>query len=473
MLRQLRLKNFKGWRDTAPVRMAPLTIFFGTNSSGKSSIEQFLLMLKQTVNSSDRKMVLYPGDANTPVNLGSFTDLIYGHDVRNKLEFSLLWELTPPLEVSDRRSNLNVSGDQLEFSASISGGNAKYPYPFLYDFRYRLLMNAAEEMRVGIERNEAPAGVQYDLKASPYKLVRHKMRAWSLGFPRKFYGFPDEVSVYYQNADFVQDFSLEMERLLQSISHIGPLRSKAERLYSWSGGEPEDVGYAGEKTIGALLAAKGRRLGAGKGKRSKSLQELVAAKLQQLELIDAFDVKEISKNRNEFEVKVKTGGSASWVDLPDVGFGVSQVLPVIVQCYYAQPRSILFIEQPELHLHPRAQAHLADLFIDVLSSRENGEARNIQLIVETHSEHFLHRLQRRIAESSSEHPIVSSQVAGYFARHADGESRLDPLQFDAYGAICNWPTNFFGDTMGDLREMSKAGVLRRSAQRPQGAGTGP
>jgi predicted ATPase len=58
MLRNLQIKNFKGWRDTLPIKMSPLTVFFGTNSSGKSSIEQFLLMLKQTVDSSDRKMVI-------------------------------------------------------------------------------------------------------------------------------------------------------------------------------------------------------------------------------------------------------------------------------------------------------------------------------------------------------------------------------------------------------------------------------
>ena len=77
MLTHLQLKNFKGWKDTKPIKMAPLTVFFGTNSSGKSSIEQFLLMLKQTMDSSDRKMVIYPGDLNTPVNLGPFEEFVF------------------------------------------------------------------------------------------------------------------------------------------------------------------------------------------------------------------------------------------------------------------------------------------------------------------------------------------------------------------------------------------------------------
>jgi predicted ATPase len=63
---------------------------------------------------------------------------------------------------------------------------------------------------------------------------------------------------------------------------------------------------------------------------------------------------------------------------------------------FAPANSIILMEQPEIHLHPSAQSILADVMIDVINSRENGADRNIQLIIETHSEHFLRRLQRRI-----------------------------------------------------------------------------
>ena len=92
MLTELQLKNFKIWKDTKPVKMAPLTVLFGTNSSGKSSIEQFFLMLKQTMESSNRKIVIYPGDVNTPVNLGSFEELVFARDPMNKLEFNFEME---------------------------------------------------------------------------------------------------------------------------------------------------------------------------------------------------------------------------------------------------------------------------------------------------------------------------------------------------------------------------------------------
>ncbi|HED05011.1 MAG TPA: DUF3696 domain-containing protein, partial [Candidatus Fraserbacteria bacterium] len=77
MIKRLRIQNFKGWKDTGTVRMAPISLFFGVNSSGKSSIGQFLMMLKQTVESSDRKAVFYPGGKNSAVQLGSYLEMVF------------------------------------------------------------------------------------------------------------------------------------------------------------------------------------------------------------------------------------------------------------------------------------------------------------------------------------------------------------------------------------------------------------
>ena len=463
MLTNLQFKNFKIWKDTKPFKMAPLTVLFGTNSSGKSSIEQFFLMLKQTMESSDRKVVIYPGDRDSAVNLGSFEELVFARDPKNKLEFNFEWSLAKPLTIKDPRSEFTCSGDHLCFSADVGMAGEKHPKLAVGRFEYELKQDGRDVMRVWVVR-KAGEKIEYKLDASPYTLIRNQMRAWPLGAPTKFFGFPDEIPAYYQNADFVQDFSLQMEQLLRSISYLGPLRSKGERLYYWTGGEPASVGYSGENTISALLAAKARQLNTGRKKRRKPFEQFIAEKLHQLELIDDFEVKQISEHRKEYEVKVKTPGSPFWVDVPDVGFGISQVLPVLVQCFYAPADSILFIEQPELHLHPKAQSNLADLFIDVLSSRVDGKPRYIQLVIETHSEHFLHRLQRRIAENHPDRPITPDQVAAYVAHTAGTNSTLEPLQIDLFGNITNWPENFFGDSMGDLTAMTQAAAVRKQAQ---------
>ena len=206
----------------------------------------------------------------------------------------------------------------------------------------------------------------------------------------------------------------------------------------------------------------------------------------------------------------------TWVELPDVGFGISQVLPVLVQCDYAPEGSIILIDQPEIHLHPYAQSALADVMIDVIKKR------NIQLVIETHSEHFLRRLQRRIAEDELSQDKVSAyfaninnvvpldevepkiseerrkllkdkdilsandlvrvplgtllEVPGVGKARAEDlqeiaqkniearRAKLEPLDIDKFGNIQNWPENFFGDEMGDITAQARAAMEKRMQQ---------
>lgn len=464
MLNQLRIQNFKGWQDTSSIRMAPLTLFFGANSSGKSSLGQFLMMLKQTVESPDRKAVLYPGGKNSAVQLGSYQEMVYHRNPENKISFEYIWDFQDELKIKDPISGQVFSGDTLRFQAEVGLGDKDQHSLVLDHLKYHLIDNEKDVLSVGLERTSGTKS-EYKADANMYSLVREKGRVWSLKGAVRFYGFPDEVVAYYQNADFVQELNLRHEKLFSSLYYLGPLRTKVERLYSWTGIEPESVGYAGENTVAAILAARNRKIslskpGAKRASPAKPFEEIIALKLKEMGLIEEFKVNPISEQRQEYEVKVRTKGSIDWVDLPDVGFGISQVLPVLVQCFYAPQGSIILMEQPEIHLHPSAQLALADVMIDVINSRENGEARNIQLIIETHSEHFLRRLQRRIAEDA----VPQEKVSAYFANITKTPATLEPLQLDSYGNIQNWPEDFFGDEMGDITEQAKAAMKKRMSQ---------
>jgi predicted ATPase len=125
---------------------------------------------------------------------------------------------------------------------------------------------------------------------------------------------------------------------------------------------------------------------------------------------------------------------------------------------FANPHTTIILEQPEIHLHPRVQTALADLFIEAIQSREDGTDRSIQLIIESHSEHFLRRLQRRVAEGV----VKPKQVALYFC-HTKGEgAALDPLEVNMFGEIVNWPEDFFGDEMGELAARMAAAAQREA-----------
>ncbi|MDD5322451.1 MAG: DUF3696 domain-containing protein [Methylococcales bacterium] len=459
MLKQLRIQNFKGWQDTSSIRMAPLTLFFGANSSGKSSLGQFLMMLKQTVESPDRKAVLYPGGKNSAVQLGSYQEMVFHRNPKNKISFDYKWDFQDVLKIKDPISGQLFSGDTLLFEAEVGLGDKDQHSLVLDHLKYHLMDNEKDVLSVGLERTSGTKS-EYKAEANIYSLIRQKGRVWSLKGAVRFYGFPDEVVAYYQNADFVQELNLRHEKLFRSLCYLGPLRTKVERLYSWTGIEPESVGYAGENTVAAILAARSRKISLGYKRPAKPFEEIIALKLKEMGLIEEFKVNPISEQRQEYEVKVRTKGSIDWVDLPDVGFGISQVLPVLVQCFYAPQGSIILMEQPEIHLHPNAQSALADVMVDVINSRENGEARNIQLIIETHSEHFLRRLQRRIAEDV----VPQEKVSAYFANITKTPATLEPLQLDIFGNIRNWPENFFGDEMGDITEQAKAAMKKRISQ---------
>lgn len=457
MLKTLRIKNFKAWKDTGTIRMAPITLFFGVNSSGKSSIGQFLMMLKQTAVSSDRRTVFYPGRDDSAVQLGSFRDMVYGRDLRKKIEFEYKWSAAVPLSFKNPTSDPErmYSGNELTFKATVQSDNK---IPFVRSLSYELSEADKRSLSVEMYRpDETKAKYRVD---TDYELKRSQGRAWSLGAPACFYGFPDEVVAKYQNADFVKDLNFQHEQLFQSISYLGPLRIRAKKIYPWAGVKPESVGNSGENTITAFLAAQGRRINFGHYERYKSFNEVIASKLKEMRLIEDFKVEAIAAQRQEYEVKLKTRSSKDWVELPDVGFGISQVLPVLVQCFYAPSGSIIIMEQPEIHLHPDAQSALADVMIDVINSRENGNERNIQLIIETHSEYFLRRLQRRIAEEK----IERDKASAYFAKISGKQSRLEPLEIDRFGNILNWPDNFFGDEMGDIMKQAKSALKRQSKE---------
>ena len=226
MLKTLRIQNFKGWKDTGTIRMAPLSLFFGANSSGKSSIGQFLMMLKQTVELSDRKAVFYPGGKNSAVQLGSYQEMVFHRDPANKIAFEYLWSLPEALKFKDPLSGHSFSGDSLSFQAEVGLGDNEQQSLVVEKLKYQLMKS--EKQSLSVELSQKEGSKEYQVTPEQYPLVRKKMRAWALKDVVRFYGFPDEAVAYYQNAEFVQVLNFEQEQLFKSISYLGPLRSKGD-----------------------------------------------------------------------------------------------------------------------------------------------------------------------------------------------------------------------------------------------------
>ena len=460
MLTSLRIQNFKAWKDTGQARLAPLTILFGANSSGKSSLGHLLLALKQTALSSNRRRALQLGDDRSLVELGSFQECLHNNDLTQALHFELGWRPDTPLAVHDPVTGTRLAGDELRLDVCLAAD--RHAQPEVRRLTYTLCDTGVSRLRLTYEQR---ADQQATLHAEGYTLKPSAAHDRLLQAPDKFYRLSDPTRARYENAEFATDFALSTEAMLHGLHHLGPLRDSPRRLYQWSGDAPEDVGQRGEQAIAALLAAtqQQRIISSGPDDPGQRFDACIASWLQRLGIISSFAVKPIAAGRKEFEVLVRTHPHAGEVKISDVGFGVSQILPVLVQAFYGQPNTTVWMEQPEVHLHSQVQAELADALIAAVQAYEQGQPRGVQIIVESHSEHLLNRIQRRIAEGS----IAAEDVAVYFCRRSDSASELEPLRLNAYGEIENWPENFFGDEMADIAARTQAAMQkRRQAKRP-------
>lgn len=453
MLRHLQLKNFKSW-PILDMEIGPVTVLFGANSSGKSSIIQFLLLLKQTKDSTNSQAVLEFGDQNTPVELGSYRDAIYCHDTNLSLAWNLDWASERNIVFSDvtKRGADTFATNRLGLSVLLS---ARGRQVVTDELSY-----SADDLSFALKKREGKSGYQLiSSDETQIKFVRTMGRPWDLPEPTKCFSFPDQAQTYYQNAQFLGLFETEYVKQMDSILHLGPLRDDPKRQYPWSGSTPADVGPRGERTIEAILAATeaGVRRNIKYRSPTKSFQEMIALWLRKLGLIYSFRVEEVGSSSGLFRVFVKRDAKSVETLITDVGFGVSQILPMLTLLYFAEEGSTILVEQPEIHLHPHVQAGLADLVIATVINR------GLQVIIESHSEHFLNRLLRRVAERETEFGnLPREKVKLYFCENTGGFSTLQPLELNMFGGVENWPKDFFGDQMSDIIGRERAAARWRS-----------
>ena len=441
MITELSAQNFKSWENTGKLQIAPLTGFFGANSSGKTSIFQTLLMLKQTAERPPEwDGAIDFGDEGSVVNLCSFNEVIHQHKSGLSLDISVSWKLPEKLIIGGRgaagqalprtpRSSNRLEVGALSFSTTIVSAGAD-----------SVVVDGFGYMSDGYEF----FGIVRD-SDSQYKLIyppNFRAQGAFSSIPFRCYGIRDG-SARVPDTPFLS-FERAFKSLFSRIHHLSPLREPPRHHYIYGGEHPKGVGQYGEQAISALLAGRIQLL---------SVDEQILKWLERLDLIDSYRLQADPDGEKNYEFRLKKYKDGPEVRLTDIGLGVFQILPTLALCYYVPEGSILILEQPEAHLHPKSQADLADVFIDVVKNR------NIQIILETHSEHLLRRLQRRIAEEE----IPATDTALYFCQVNHGISEIEQLDMDEYGNITNWPQDFFGDVTGELIKKTKVEMEQRKA----------
>lgn len=417
MFTKLHLTNFKAWKNTGELALKPVTMLLGTNSSGKSTLIQSLLLLKQTVQSPDRTVHLNLGgdEINDLFNFGSFEEVLH-QAASSPRQFSIAFEFK-----REDPERIESGSFECSYGKTSSGSVA---------VQELAIQTGDDRFRV-VRREKGAYSVFVDEEVQPRVKGRHYAPERSIALSA------DAIAALDIEGQLAEDLSLAIRRELEGISYLGPLRRKPERDYPWNKTKPGDVGSDGRAAIDALLASALLR-GEGQG-------EVVAGVsrwLSRMKVADKLEVRQQGRS-SRYELVIHRDGIAC--NLRDVGIGVSQVLPVLVLAYFAPAGSTIILEEPEIHLHPLAQSFLADLFVEV------SQKRNVQFIVETHSEHLFRRLQTLIAGGK----VSNEGVAMYFVERKSTGAHLRELVLDEHGRASDWPKDFFGDALGETREQAR------------------
>ncbi|MCX9094182.1 DUF3696 domain-containing protein [Providencia rettgeri] len=260
-----------------------------------------------------------------------------------------------------------------------------------------------------------------------------------------------------KSAEFPSDLLYDINTAMsfsfsRGIKYLGPLRNEPQAVYSSSPYDANTVGLKGEFSASLLHRIRANVI-------EYASPSIVNDKLQYEVVVDTVDnackkwlsflgvvedVRTSDKGKLGYELYVKTSAEDKWQDLTHVGVGVSQVLPIVLMFLHSDQNDILIFEQPELHLHPKVQSKLCDLFL-IMS--DFGR----QCIIETHSEYMINRLRLRVVQDQLDERISKSSL--YFINKDMNFSVFEKVEINKFGAIPKWPEEFFDQTDKEIEKI--------------------
>jgi len=551
MIKQIGLKNYKAFKD-GEIKIKPITILLGSNSAGKSSLIQLILMLSQTYSSrkNRKNSLMLNGDLvklgesknifyNQRTNLGielsfDFDNVNYGriydrakeqiqslyytldriysmfsteeeeytkfrrtkglHRLSREIEdISDFGEVFKKLSSLKRRINIKAKNvNQEDFdkvmamylrSSRLNESQQWYsesdkkitidfaPYKYAFDFLSKLseINPKSAHVKYIIKNNKGNLEVSgFEVISGDYNLLtyihkktgkgkRHVLSSDLLAekvlnkYSSKFGKTIDLTNIeiargmqfrrnstenYFINTliEFIDLSITPIKETLsyRNVNYINPLRAYPKRYYF----QDEVINSYAVSTIDSLQLVD-------------TFRDRIDVKKSVNKWLKKFNINVDIAQLEEVIHKIRVNHNGLHLDITDVGFGISQVMPIIAQSYIARRNSITLIEQPEIHLHPKMQADLADLFIET-SQLESGHKH---FIIETHSEYLLKRLRRRISEGA----ISADDVAIYFINGKNEEKNyatIDEIEISSSGAF-EWPKDFYSDDLEDTMEFLK------------------
>ncbi len=432
MLKSVRLKNFKLHEDTS-IDCAPITVFIGPNNSGKSSIFQALLALRQaaTQGPPNNFVLLQPArrrptteedpflySRDQLLDFGDFMDVVrQGH---NEVEVAATGVVNSPkplgdlgpievtLNISIRDNQLSGHAGTLRFGEGqlqwgyLSGpGQSMFPQPHV-----RVGNSVLKFVTVAQFQLILPAAHDFPPNSAPDFLKRLADTGQSLA------GSPVE--------------------LIRSVHPVYPLRGFEE----WGSPQPmypardmDRLALADRSVALTSVLASDRKL---RNQVSERLQELVGI---------GIDIETAGINRVKIFAK-PVGAGGPETPFANEGTGTNQLPFILVPVALAPRHETVLLSEPEAHLHPKAQSELTALLLTV------AKKQNLQFFIETHSEHVLHRLLHAIGKGE----LTKEELALYYFVNEDGRANVKRLAINDLGQVEGGLPGFFEQSLTELTE---------------------
>ncbi|CAG7644653.1 hypothetical protein PAESOLCIP111_04759 [Paenibacillus solanacearum] len=481
MLEELSLRKFKAFDELKNLKVKPLTILCGVNSAGKTSILKSLLLLKQSYENSSAtnevtlnglysingtmKDVLYKGKGET---FNIYNKFIINY-IGNKYKSNSKQDVATGKELGKITglSVQQVSYFLIEVDCKVKKGIVSDVWDTNFLENYSIVITPFSVKKEALENHKFEITLDYhkggkgsyDLYLKNFPALSGEKLTLVLEGCSCYFSGMRLNNLYYAKAKGLQlsDFLTNVYAICRIVAnqyngfkYLGPLRDNPERQYTINK-NTVNVSNTGADTPFLLAKNQTRKISAdlfpplheddfnlkAKGQ-TYELMELVKAWMSYFELGNL----DIISQQNVLQLNIKE------INIADVGFGVSQVLPIIVQGISLEYEQTFLLEQPEIHLHPRMQMRMADFLISLSQT-------NHKVIIETHSDHIINRLVRRALEIEGE--SIIDDIAIYFVNNSVNGSFVEEVRIDKVAGISECPKEFFSQFAAETSHIVQAG----------------
>ncbi len=403
-IKTISIAGYKSVYQEQSIDLAPLTVLAGANSSGKSSLMQPLLLLKQTLEASyDPGPLLLNGSHVKFTSAEQLLSHLNAKQCAKELSIRLRGEDHAILATYQKAGNGIFSIARMELD---SQGN-----------KYEITPGMSKAQ---ILKNWPGADAEH-FNGEHFKNAQWEVRRERCFLVAGFTGWVEPKVNFIPVLSPAAAIANEIEKII----HLPGLRGNPERNYPPTVVENDKFCGTFEKYVASII--RNWQL-----QKNQSAISQLEDYLGRLGLTSKIEARQLDAISIELRVGHVTAKSLEFVSIADVGIGVSQVLPVLVALLVAQPGQLVYVEQPEIHLHPKAQVELAGILAE-------AALRGVKVVIETHSALLLRGIQIVVAKGQ----LPPSQLKlHWFKRDAKGATTVETADIDENGAFGDWPEDF-------------------------------